>query len=61
MSAAQTRRGDQVDDAVDPHDLERVDFVADAHGAELRGEAGSHLGRECDSGHERSDFAGVRE
>ena len=51
--------GHEVDDAVDAHDLERVDLVADAHGAELGGEAGAHLGGQGHAGDERGDLAGV--
>ena len=59
MRAAHTRVADEVDDAVDAHHLECVDLVADAHGAELGGEAGADLRGQRHPGHQRGDLTGV--
>ena len=61
ISAAQTRVADEVDDAVDAHDLERVDLVADAHRSELGGESGAYLRGEGHTGDERRDLPRVGE
>ena len=43
------------------HDLEGVDLLADAHGAELGGESAADGRRQRQAGHERRDLAGVEE
>ena len=45
--------GRQVGDRADAHHLERVDLLADPHGAQLRGGAGADGGRQADGGDQR--------
>ena len=61
MSAADHPGATRYDERRHRHDLEGVDLVADAHGAELGGEAGADLGGEGDAGDERRDLPGVGE